>query len=504
MIHPIPLIRPYGICSCIGALFRRGINLSVIVDIGNSLYPEQTAIVEDEKEISYQKLYRHTLILGCQLQKRYTLKKDRRVAIACRNHTGYVYALFAVASTGADVYIVHPDMGNDALAELIHRFRFDLFIHDNEINISPEMIHNYDHFLPVHSNSGNSLAALLQQPPEEAYRPGRSHFGKVVVLTSGSTGQAKTAARKASATAFLSPFISLLKQLGLHRYDSLYPATPFSHGFGLAALLVALVLGKRVYLLKRFDVIHASQLIERHRIEVLTVVPAMIARLLDTPDYSLSSVRCILSGGDRLLPALIEKAAQRLKGNYIYNLYGTSEAGFCFMATPAALAYQPRTIGKPLNGVKVRIRTSGKKSLPEESIGELCIKCNWSAQKDKWIPTGDLAYKDRKGYYFLSGRTDDMIVSGGENIYPYELENILVKHPQIREAAVIGVPDPDFGKRLKAFIVSSGESLREPELRDWLRGRCARYQMPREIRFLPALPYLPNGKIYMPELKKHP
>lgn len=220
----------------------------------------------------------------------------------------------------------------------------------------------------------------------------------------------------------------------------------------------------------------------------------MIGRLLDIPEASYSSLRCILTGGALLHPALIEKTTHRLQGQYIYNLYGTSEAGFCFMATPEALTYHPQTIGKPLRGVKVKISVQPSGNPPGRGTGELCIKCNWSVRKKEWIPTGDLAYQDEKGYFFLAGRVDDMIISGGENVYPCELENILLTHPSIIEAAVTGVPDPGFGQRLKAFIVATDPQPGEQELRTWLSERCARYQMPRDIRFLSSLPHLPNGK----------
>lgn len=336
------LFRPRGIKALLGAIFTRGVNLGVIPEVGNRLYPSRIAMVLDEQAVSYAEFYCHTVTLASHLKENYSLTKGKKIGIACRNHAEHVYTLFAAALTGADVYLVHPEMGKEALEKLLHRFRFELFVHDEELTSVIKDSKSEGHFLPARSAKGISIQMYLSGTIPDRPLSGRCYLGKVVVLTSGSTGEPKTASRKASATAFLSPFLSLLKQLRLDTYESLYPATPLYHGFGLAALIVALLLGKRVYLQERFSAPGAARMIDRYRIEVITVVPAMLGRLLEVSGTTLSSLRCILTGGAMLHPVLVEKTALLLQGNYVYNLYGTSGAGFCFIATPTALAYHPR------------------------------------------------------------------------------------------------------------------------------------------------------------------
>jgi fatty-acyl-CoA synthase len=138
-------------------------------------------------------------------------------------------------------------------------------------------------------------------------------------------------------------------------------------------------------------------------------------------------------------------------------------------------------------------------------IGQLCIKNEWSMsnRNSPWIETGDLGYRDENGYYFLCGRTDDMVVSGGENVYPIEVEQVLIKHSLIEDVAIIGIDDKQFGQRLKAFVLPvKNASLTEEELFEWLRSRVARFHLPKEIKFVEYMPYTPLGKLDKKQFKE--
>ncbi len=251
-----------------------------------------------------------------------------------------------------------------------------------------------------------------------------------------------------------------------------------------------------MFLLPRFDAAKACELIKQNQIEAITVVPLMLQRILHFDANSLDSIECIISGGAALNPALVAETQVRL-GDKLFNLYGTSEAGFSVIATPEDLRKNPETIGRKIGGVNLSILDANNKLLPTGEIGKICIKSLWSVKTDKnFVETGDLGFQDENGYLFLRGRTDEMIVSGGENVYPIELENILVKHPAVQQIAVVGVPDNDFGQRLKAFVVSAnGAKLTEAEIKDWLTTRVARFQMPVAVEFLEELPTTAIGKI---------
>ena len=188
-------------------------------------------------------------------------------------------------------------------------------------------------------------------------------------------------------------------------------------------------------------------------------------------------------------------------GKKLFNLYGTSEAGFCIIGTPAIISRKSASIGKPILGVRARIVNDsgavlGKNELGKNEIGQLWIRSSWTSNQQSWIPTGDLAYRDGEDDIFLCGRVDDMIVSGGENVYPVEVENILAQHPEIEAVAVIGIADAEFGQRLKAVAIrKAGATLDPTTLQEWLKPRVARYQMPAIIDFRDDLPYTSLDKV---------
>src|SRR5262249_48380654 len=152
-------------------------------------------------------------------------------------------------------------------------------------------------------------------------------------------------------------------------------------------------------------------------------------------------------------------------GPTLFNLYGTSEGGFAIMASPDVLARKPESIGRPVRGVRARIVNGAEREVGEMKVGRLCLRSSWTTSKKNWVETGDLAYRDAGGDVFLCGRADDMIVSGGENVYPIELENVLARHAEIAAVAVVGMADPEFGQRLKAVVVAKeGSPLRQAAL----------------------------------------
>lgn len=482
----IKLFRPKGLFHLLRSIRLTGSNLGVILRVGAKLYPKHTAITYENEKITYNQLYLRCNSFAYYLRKEYKIIPKQRIAIICHNHVEYIYALFTCSRLGADLFLLNPDYNNDQLNSLCNKHKFDFVIYDGQFSGIIEK----NGYTSKSSIRVSDIKKVINNLPTDYVTLEKGGKSKIVVLTSGTTGIAKTAGRKLSAHSYFMPFLSLITKLNLHKYQSLYVATPIYHGFGLCSLLVALILGKQTYVSTKFDAKIASEQIANDNIEVVTVVPSMLQRILDYDYQKLNSLQCIISGGAALPSNLVEKAKQLKNDNILYNLYGSSEAGFCIIATPKDLNYSNRTIGKPLRGVKIQIGNN----LTTNEKGELKVRCKWSVNQYKWIGTGDIGYKDDRGYFFLAGRTDDMIVSGGENVYPSELENILLKHPLVKESAVIGVHDSDFGQRLKAFVVLN-ESITEPELRKWIVKHCARFQVPREIVFIDELPITAIGKV---------
>ena len=182
-------------------------------------------------------------------------------------------------------------------------------------------------------------------------------------------------------------------------------------------------------------------------------------------------------------------------GNVLCNLYGTSEAGLVMVATPQVYNIQLKH-GRKISGVKVKILDTYNKKVEIGRVGQFYIKSGCTiSNNNSWVATGDLGYQDSKGYYFLCGRTDDMIVSAGENVYPIEVEQELINHPHVQDVMVVGINDDIFGQRLKAYVqLKDNKSLTADELLEWLGSRVARFQLPKEIVFVDSIPYTPLGK----------
>lgn len=483
-----------GVLRLLEAIMTTGINLMAMLRLAAQLHPQRTAVIDERDSLSYPELWRQAEAVAVGLHVHHGVRSGQKVAIACRNHTAAIKALFAASRLGAHVFLLNPEMSAGQFLALEERIRFDFHVYDEELtHVFEDSLRSKS--LPAYHPTGVSIDGMAGDSGARKVRLRKVKAGNIVVMTGGTTGQPKSASRKPSIFNFLPPFIALLTQVHLDKYSSVYVATPMYHGFGVAALFIGIMLGGTMYFTRRFDSGRACSLIASNKIEAVALVPLMLQRMLALDPASLSSLRCIISGGAALSPSLAQESASRL-GPCLFNLYGTSEAGFCIMATPEVLARKPDSIGKPVRGVRAQILGASDRPVADRSVGRLCIRSAWTTSQKRWIETGDLAYRDSEGDLFLCGRVDDMIVSGGENVYPVELENVLAQHPDIDSVAVVGISDKEFGQRLRAVVVTKkGATLEQMTLIDWLKGRVARYQMPASIEFRDELPYTGLGKL---------
>ena len=488
-LYKIRLLSFIGIFYLLRAIRRSGTNLMTLLDIAAALHPKSIAIVEASAKISYPELAEQATQVANALYQQYQIRPKMKVAIACRNHSAHLKAIFAVSRIGAHQYLLNPEMTLAQFQAIQERHQFDFIIYDADI---AELVSTLG-IVGLDELAIDKLSAQVTAP--KAPRLKRASSGKLVVLTGGSTGTPKLAARKPSIFDFLPPLFALLQQVELDKFKSVFIATPIYHGFGVASVFTAMVLGAELHLLPKFNAQTANNMIADHKIEVVTLVPLMLQRmLLENPEQLLSLQR-IIAGGAPLSPALAQQTIESL-GLVLYNLYGTSEAGFCILSTAQDLQQAPTSIGRAVQGVRLKILDAQDQVLALGKVGHIAIRSSWSINKKNWIKTGDVGYLDKEGRVFLCGRIDDMIVSGGENVYPIELENILTQHPDIEVAAAIGVADSEFGQRLKAFVVLSPKSnLDKAALLAWLKPRVARYQMPVDIEFRTSLPLTALDKI---------
>ncbi|SCB98591.1 class I adenylate-forming enzyme family protein [Gilliamella intestini] len=473
----------------IGYLFTSirlvGMNLMALLYIRQRLCPEQIAISQEGVCINYRTLYCQSQHLAMQLALHCGIKPHQKVAIMANNHAILVHTLFAVARLGADIYLLNTELSAAQVNDISNNVKFDCVIYDPDVTALPPIKNS----LPTYHESQTSVYSLLTALPlAHQTKIKVTHFAKVTVLTSGTTGRFKMAGRSSKAQNFMRPFLQLLVKLKLSHYKKIYIATPIYHGFGIATLCMSVLLGATMFLTRRFEAKKSCQLIVDNQIEVVTLVPLMLNRMLTYSVDQLKSLSCIITGGAPITAMLVKQTLDQL-GKVLFNLYGTSEAGVCMIATPDDLAIKPTTIGRPLKGLCAKL-------VAKEDKKELYIKCAWSTLGNRWVATGDLADKDAEGFYYLKGRVDDMIVSGGENVYPFELEQHLLSHLEIKDTAVISVPDTEFGQRLVAFVVLVPNSkLTETVLLGWLKSQIARYQMPKKINIIDQLPMTKIGKV---------
>lgn len=484
------LLSPSGM-ACFGlSLMKEGVNLMALLHFTNRYYPHRIAVSNGKQTRTYADLYKNAKLTASYLYHQKELVAGKRVAILCSNNIELLYCLFGLSYIGAHAYLLNLDMSNNQLSNIISQKKIDFYICDTEREIS------------INSNlkslSTKTLANYLKSNECTTHKPiKRKRFrqGELVVLTGGTSGKYKSAARKPSVFNFINPFFALIEQIGIHRYESVYIAPPIYHGFGLAAVIVTLLIGKTLFIRPRFSAEEANKLIHDNKINLLVAVPTMLRRILENGLHKPSSLRCILSGGAPLDEKLVHKAEESL-GEVLYNLYGTSEAGFFILATPQDLHQYPLCLGRPIKGVKTKIVHQDDKG-----VGILHVKSAWAMDhaQNTWQSTGDRAMIDGAGLIFLRGRADNMIVSGGENVYPEDVEQVLLSHPQIKEAIVVSIDTEDFGQRLHACIVTD-EPMNQQDIIEWLKPRIARFQMPYSISVEKELPTLSTGKIALNKL----
>jgi fatty-acyl-CoA synthase len=496
ILYKIRLLSPLALFRLTSSIYTYGINLMALLSFSARTYGGRVALVDEQEALTYNQLFAQAEELSMVLWEQYQLASGKKAGLLCKNHASLVKAIFAVSLTGADLYLLNTEMSEAQLNNILEHRHFDLLIYDEEhgslLEQSPHLkttlLSYHDTFPAI--NNVHSISHYHKQKRH------RASSGKLVLLTGGTTGAAKEAVHKPSLFNYLDPFSDFLSRLKILNYQHAYIATPIYHGYGVAVLLLFCAVGKKVVIQRGFHAEKACRLIREHQIEVVTVVPLMLHKMLKANADDLKSLACIASGGADLNPQLVKETLSQL-GEVLYNLYGTSEAGLNMIATPQDLSYSANTIGKKIKGVRLKIVDDNHKEVEIGRVGQFCIKNRWSFTNgaNSWIETGDLGYRDQKGYYFLCGRVDSMIVSAGENVYPLEVGQVLLTHPQVEDAAVIGISDEHYGQRLKAFVLlAPNEEATTEELSEWLRSRLARFQLPKEIVFVDHLPYTPLGK----------
>jgi fatty-acyl-CoA synthase len=336
-----------------------------------------------------------------------------------------------------------------------------------------------------------------------------------VILTSGTTGTPKGAQR--SSPDGLLAMAAIIDKIPYRSRETIAIAAPLFHSWGFFHFVISLPTAATIVLRRRFDPEKALQSVQDHRAHTLAVVPVMLQRILQLPPevldrYTLPQLRITSISGSALPGELALEWMNRF-GDNVYNLYGSTEVSWATVATPADLRAAPGTAGRPPRGTVVRLYDESGSEVPQGEVGRIFVGNEMAFEGytggggkeviDGLFSSGDVGHIDSEGRLFIDGRDDEMIVSGGENVFPREVEDLLSDHPGVVEVAVIGVADEEFGQRLKAFVVvEEGVEVSDDDLRKHVKANLAGYKAPREVEFLDQLPRNATGKVLKREL--HP
>jgi fatty-acyl-CoA synthase len=502
--------RPGRLAHAIGAARHWGPSLGGLVAATGARYDDRIAIIDERGTVTFSQLDIRTDALARGLESS-GIRSSDTVGVLCRNHRYFVEATVALAKLGADILFLNTGFSGPQLREVMRREEAVALIHDEEFGDIAKDADVPARFVAWSDHTGFQLDALADAHASGPVPPRPPRESRTIILTSGTTGPPKGAAQSHTDD---TSGIALLDRIPYHARETMVVAAPCFHSWGLANTIVGLLLGNTLVLARRFDPERTLELIAVHRANVLVAVPVMLLRIVDLPAetrarYDTSSLRFVPLSGSALPGDLATRFMDQF-GEVIYNLYGSTEVGAVSVATPEDLRAAPGTAGRPPRGVDVRLLDDHNSEAAPGATGRIFVRSplvfdgytdgNSKSVIDGFMQTGDTGHFDVNGRLFVDGRDDDMIVSGGENVFPGEVEDVLAAHPDVVEAAVVGVPDEEFGQRLKAFIVRRPDATIDTEsLRHYVRVHLANYKVPREIEFVAELPRNATGKL----VKRH-
>jgi fatty-acyl-CoA synthase len=477
----------------VGKAIRRYGTAGAACRIAALRHGSRAGLVDEQGSLTFAELDRRSNAVANGLRGQ-GCTSDSGIGILCRNHRGVFDALFGAAKLGARTVLLNTEFSAPQLAAVCARERVELLIHDEE----------FEPDVPVRRmGSGAELAALISandpSPP-----PAPERFQRLVLLTSGTTGTPKGAPRAIGQSLALPA--GLLSKIPYRSGDRIHVAAPLFHGWGLLTASVAVAIGATVVTRRRFDAAATVRTLVDERCTARAAVPNMLARVLDeVGSHDLGGVRIIACAGSQLGAGLCVRT-RALLGDVLYNLYGSTEVAYATIATPADLRAAPGCVGTPTLGSVVKLLDEADREVTPGAIGRIFVAngARFTGYTDGTnrrvvhglTHSGDLGHLDDAGRLFVDGRDDDMIVSGGENVFPQEVEELIGGHDGVAEAAVFGVPDDEYGQRLCAYVVPhNGFELSAEDVRTFVRANLARYKVPRDVVFLDALPRNAAGKV---------
>ena len=509
--------RPDKLARMALELRRRG-PLAAACSVAAIRYGDRPALIDELGMLSYREIDERSNAIA-RSWIRDGIRSGDGIAILCRNHRGFVEATFAAAKVGLRMVLMNTGFAGPQIADVCEREGVGVAVFDAEYaDFAPPRVRQIRAWTDDRS-AGRAEATLDELAGSASPAPvdGPSNMPTVVLLTSGTTGTPKGAPRTESGS--LNSAGALLERVPFRANEATYVAPPMFHALGFAHLMLGFAFGSTVVTRRRFEPEQALAGIAEHGCTAMIAVPAMLQRLLeldrDAIDaHDTSKLKIVFSAGSQL-PGPTATALLDAFGEVLYVLYGSTEVAYVSISTPSDHRIAPTTVGRPVRGVRVRLLDEAGREVPEGESGRIFVSSGLEFAGytdgqskeviDGLMSTGDVGHFDGDGRLYVDGRDDEMIVSGGENVFPQEVEDLLLGHPEVADAAVVGVADDDLGARLAAYVVAAtGASPSDELLRSYVRENLARYKVPREVHFLERLPRNATGKVLKRELGAAP
>jgi fatty-acyl-CoA synthase len=512
---------PQNIAAMLADIRRWG-EFGMIPALNARRNPKGLAIVDDDGEMTFKELddAANSVANGLLAMG---VKGGDGVALLARNHRWFLVSIYGAAKVGVKLILLNSEFSGPQIKEVSEREGASLIIYDDEYTKAVAaaepalgklraLATNPDTDEP--SGSTDETLADLMARSRPTSPPKAAKHSKIIILTSGTTGTPKGANR--SSPPSLAPIGGILSHVPFRSGEVTSLPAPMFHALGFLHATIAMMLGSTLVLRRRFKPATVLADIEKNRVTAIVVVPVMLSRILDTLDGidrkpNLSSLKIAFVSGSQLGAELASRAMKDL-GPVVYNLYGSTEIAFASIARPQDLSINPATVGPVIKGVKVKLFDDNGREVAQGQVGRIFVGNTFpfegytggggKAIIDGLMSSGDVGYFDEHGLLYVSGRDDEMIVCGGENVFPAEVEDLISGHPDVIEATALGVEDKEWGHRLRAFVVKAdGASVDEDTIKAYVKDNLARYKVPREVIFLDELPRNPTGKVLKRELR---
>ncbi len=510
--------RPDRLFAVAQALLRWGPTPAAGITASAIRHPDEVAIIDELGTLTFRELHERTNALANALADE-GLNEGDGIGIMARNHRGFIEAVVACSKLGCHALFLNTAFSGPQLTDVTEREKPKALIFDEEFGeVLSDAGKRRKRFIAWSEPDGDTkdptIESLIERGDRSDVVPPESP-GKAIILTSGTTGTPKGASRGQPKS--LDPAAALLSRIPLKAREKTMIAAPLFHAWGFAHFTLGMALSSTLVLKRKFDPEAILSLAARHECSALVAVPVMLQRILELPAATLRAYDCsklrVVAVSGSALPAAVSERWMDVFGENLYNLYGSTEVAWATIATPRDLREAPGTAGRPPFGTVVRIYDDADRPLTEPgATGRIFVGNEMQFEGytggggkdvlDGLMSSGDVGHFDASGRLFIDGRDDDMIVSGGENVFPGEVEDLLHGHPAIAEAAVFGVDDEKFGQRLKAVVVpKKGKKLTEDDVKKYVKSNLAGYKVPRDVAFVKELPRTSTGKVLKRELK---